>query len=73
LTHHTRHSTRALLTRCCIMCLCNEHKYQRSKLGDRSKTRALYAMTEQFLTAKISDNALKQVNRTHSVLRQRSS
>jgi len=29
--------------------------------------------TEQFMTAKISGNALKQGSRTHSVLRQRSS
>ena len=30
--------TRTLLTRCCTMCHCNEHKlYQRSKLGDRRK------------------------------------
>jgi len=29
--------------------------------------------TEQFITAKISSNALKQGSRTHSMLRQRSS
>jgi len=32
--------------------------YQRSKFGDRSKT-ALNAKTEQFITAKVSSNALK--------------
>jgi len=36
-------------------------------------TTALNAMTEKFITAKISGNALKQGSRTHSVLRQRSS
>jgi len=44
------------------MCHCNESKlYQRSPEA------------EQFITAKISGNALKQGSRTHSVLRQRSS
>ena len=39
------------------MCQCNEHKlYQRS------------TETEQFVTAKISVNALKQGSKTHSVL-----
>jgi len=46
--------------------------YQRSKLGDRSKT-AFNANTEQFITAKISSNTLKQGSRTQSVLHQRSS
>jgi len=53
---------------------CNEHKsYQRSKLGDGAANTALNAKTEQFITAKISGNALKQGSRTPSVLRQRSS
>jgi len=48
--------------------------YQRSNLGDTEKKTALDAIrTEQFITAKISDNALKQECRTHSVLRRRSS
>jgi len=34
---------------------------------------ALNAKTEQFITAKISDNALKQGSRTHSIPRQSSS
>jgi len=44
------------------MCHCNKRiLYQRSP------------ETEQFITAKISGNALKQGSRTHSVLRQGSS
>jgi len=35
LTQHAYYSTRDLLTRCCTIFHCNEHK--RSKLGDRSK------------------------------------
>jgi len=34
---------------------------------------AVNAKTEQFITAKISGNALKHASRTHSVLLQRSS
>jgi len=37
-TQHAYYSTRTLLTRCCTICHCNERKYQRSKLGGRSKT-----------------------------------
>jgi len=37
------------------------------------KNKELNAKTEQFITAKISRNALKQGSRTHSVLRHRSS
>jgi len=45
------------------MCHCNEHKlYQGSKLGDQSNT-ALNPKKEQFVTTKISDNALKQESR----------
>jgi len=57
------YSTRTLFTRCCrLQCITvmNIH-YQRSP------------KTEQFITAKISGNALKQVSRTDSLLRQRSS
>jgi len=43
------------------MCHCGNINYQRS------------LKTEQFITAKISSNALKQGYRTHSVLRQRGS
>jgi len=71
LAQHAYHSTRDLVTRCCTICHCNEHK--RSKLGHRSKKTALNAKTEQFTTANISGNALKQGSRTHSSLRQISS
>jgi len=48
--------------------------YQRSTLGDRSKTQhSTYAKTEQFITAKISANTLEQGSRTCLILRQRSS
>jgi len=53
------------------VCHCNEHKlYQRFKSGG---TPAHNAETEQFITAKISGNSLKQGSKTHFVLRQRSS
>jgi len=54
--------TRTLFTRCRLQCVTviNIH-YQR------------FPETDQFITAKISGNALKQESRTHSVLRQRSS
>jgi len=55
--------TRTLFTCCCrLQCATAMNvNYQRSP------------KTEQFMTAKISGNALKQRSRTHSVLRQRSS
>jgi len=63
LTQHADYSTWTLLNRCCTMCHCNEHKlYQGSKLGDQSNT-ALNPKKEQFVTTKISDNALKQESR----------
>ena len=37
LTQHAYYATRTLFTRCCTMCHCSEHNYQRSKLGDRRK------------------------------------
>ena len=54
---------------------CNEHTLIISTLQVRRQKRdtALNAKTEQFITAKISSNALKQGNRTHSMVRQRSS
>jgi len=60
------HSTHTLFTRCrrlqATVCQGNTHKlYQRSP------------ETEQFITAKISGNALKQGSRTHPVLRRRNS
>jgi len=47
--------------------------YQRSKLGDRSKTQHFNAETVQLIIAKISSNALNQGSKKHSVLRQRNS
>jgi len=37
LIQHAYYATRTLLTRCCTMCHCNEHNYQRSNLGDQNK------------------------------------
>jgi len=53
----------ALFTRCCKLQFVTvmNINYQR------------YPKTEQFITPKISDNALKQGSRTHSVLRHGSS
>ena len=36
-TTYAYYATRTLLTRCCTMCHCNEHNYQRSNLGDQNK------------------------------------
>ena len=56
------YSARTLFTRCKLQCVIAMNiNYQRSP------------KTEQFKTAKVSGNALKQGSRTHSVLRQRSS
>jgi len=47
--------------------------YQRSRVRIPKQNTALSTKTEQFIIAKISGNALKQGNRTHSMLhRQRS-
>ena len=55
------YSTRTLFSRCRLQCLTVMNiNYQRSP------------ETEQFITAKISGNALKQGSTRHSVLRQRS-
>jgi len=69
--HIFLHPLSLLVVAQCVTVM-NINNYQRSRLGDRGKT-ALNAKTEQFITAKISGNALKQGSRTQSVLRQRSS
>ena len=52
---------------------CNEHKFLSALQVRRpEQNTVLNARTEQFITAKVSGNALKQRSRTHSVLRQRS-
>ena len=73
LTQHAYCSTYTLLTCCCTICHCNEHKFTAIEFMRPEQNTALKAKTEQFITAKISGNALKQESRTHSVLRQRSS
>jgi len=50
------------------MCHCNEHKFLAFQVSRPEQNTALNAQTEQFMTEKISGNALKQVGRTHSVL-----
>jgi len=65
------HTLPLLLVVQCVTVM-NINYSQHSKLRDRSKT-AHDAKIEQFKTAKISANALKKGNRTHSLLRQRSS
>ena len=72
LFYNAYYSTRTLLTRCCTMYYCNEHKLSALHLGDRSKTQHS-TLRQQFITEKISGSVLKQGSRTHSVLRQRSS
>jgi len=55
------------------MCHCNEHKLTALHVRRQEQNTALSAKTEQFVTAKISGNALKHASsRTHSVLLQRS-
>jgi len=66
------YSVHTLLTRCCTMCYCNEHKLTALQVMRPEQNTALSAKTEKFTTAKISGNALKQ-GKTHSVFRQRSS
>jgi len=73
LKQHAYYSTRTLLTGCCTMCYCNEHKFSELQVRRLEQNTALNAQTEQFITAKISGNALKQESRTHSVLHQPSS
>jgi len=55
------------------MCYCNEHKFSELQVRRLEQNTALNAQTEQFITAKIPGNALKQESRTHSVLHQPSS
>ena len=57
----------------CTMCHCNEHKLTALQVTRQEQNTALNAKTEQFITAKISGNALKHGSRTHSVLHQRGS
>ena len=68
-------STHILDTHCCTMCHCNQHKLlsalQVRRPGANHSTQRY--KTEQFITAKISGNALKQGSRAHSVPCQRSS
>jgi len=64
-TQHAYYSARTILTRCCTMCHCNEHKIiifnynQRSKLGDWSKT--------QHSTLRQSSSKLQKYPATRSV------
>jgi len=55
------------------MCHFNTHKLISAQVRRSEQNTALNAKTEQFITAKISGNALKQWSKTHSVLRQSSS
>jgi len=72
LTQLAYYFTRTLLTRCCTMCRCNVHELSALQVRRPEQNTALNAKTKQFITAKISVNVLKQVSRTHSVLRQSS-
>ena len=67
----------ALFTRCCrLQCVTvmNTNWFVSTlQVRGQKQNTALNAKTEQFITAKISPNALKQGSRTHSMLRQRSS
>jgi len=65
-------SAHTLLTRC-TMCHCHEHKLPALQVRRPEQNTTLNAKTEQFITVKMSGNALKQGSRTHSVLRQDSS
>ena len=73
LTLHAYYFTCTLLARCCRMCPCNEHKLSALYVRTPEHNTALNAKTEQFITAKISGNSLKQRNTTLSVIRKRSS
>jgi len=48
------------LTRCCKICHCNEHKLPALWVMRPEQNTALNARTEQFIKAKIPENALKQ-------------
>jgi len=58
------YSLHALLSRCFTMCHCDEHKLSALQVRRPEQNTALNAMTDQFITAKISGNAAKQGNRT---------
>jgi len=49
------------------MFVCNEYKLSALQVRKPEQNTALNAKTEQFTTAKISGNALKQRSETHSV------
>ena len=71
LTQYAYYFTRTLLVRCfTVLCHCIE--YQRFNLGDGSKIYSTLRQ-EQFITGKVSGCPLKQWNKTHSTIRQRSS
>ena len=73
LTQYAYCSTRMLLTRFCSMCHCIEHKLPALHVRRPEQNTALNTKPEQFITAKIPGNTLKQWSQTHSKLRQRSS
>jgi len=53
----------------CAVCDCTEYKLSALQISISDKN-TLNATTQQFITAKISDCALKQGSKTHSSLRQ---
>ena len=57
--HIILHTLSFLVVVQCVTVM-NINYYQRSNLGDRSKTQHSKTTTEQFITAKVSGNALKQ-------------
>jgi len=61
LTQHAYYSTRTLLTRCCTMRHCNEHKLSALQVGWPEQNTAL---NPKFLTAKISATALKPATKS---------
>jgi len=56
-----------------VQCITVINKLSALQVRRPEQNTALNANTEQFITAKISGNALKQGSTPHSVLRQRSS
>jgi len=66
LTQHAYYSTRTLLTRCCTMCHCNEYKLSAFQVRRPKQNTALNAKTEQFITAKLTGNALTPGLRSRS-------
>jgi len=66
LTQDAYYPTRTLLNYCSIMFHRNEHT-SALQIRRLEKNTALSAKTEQFITAKISDNALKQRIRKYSL------